>query len=71
MALTCINPESLPTPHTYTQVIVATGSKLVFIAGQEPEDNEGGLVGPGDMANQARQVFCQSPPCPGWCRCPA
>jgi enamine deaminase RidA (YjgF/YER057c/UK114 family) len=57
MALTCINPESLPTPHTYTHVIVATGSKLVFIAGQEPEDEKGGLVGPGDMAIQARQVF--------------
>jgi enamine deaminase RidA (YjgF/YER057c/UK114 family) len=57
MALTCINPESLPTPQTYTHVIVATGSQLVFIAGQEPEDKKGGLVGPGDMAVQARQVF--------------
>ena len=57
MALGCINPESLPTPQTYTQVIVATGSKLVFVAGQEPEDEQGGLVGPGDMAVQARQVF--------------
>jgi enamine deaminase RidA (YjgF/YER057c/UK114 family) len=57
MALECINPESLPTPHTYTQVVIATGSKLVFIAGQEPEDMHGSLVGPGDMAIQARQVF--------------
>jgi enamine deaminase RidA (YjgF/YER057c/UK114 family) len=29
----------------------------VFIAGQEPEDADGNLVGPGDLAAQARQVF--------------
>ena len=57
MALECINPGSLPTPSTYTHVIVATGSRLVFVAGQEPEDGEGNLVGPGDLAAQARQVF--------------
>ena len=29
MTLECINPEDLPTPLTYTQVVVATGSRLV------------------------------------------
>jgi enamine deaminase RidA (YjgF/YER057c/UK114 family) len=57
MTLECINPEDLPTPLTYTHVIVATGSRLVFVAGQEPEDRQGNLVGPGDLAVQARQVF--------------
>ena len=57
MTLWLINPENLPTPQTYTQVVVATGSKMVFIAGQEPEDRRGNLVGPGDLAVQARQVF--------------
>jgi enamine deaminase RidA (YjgF/YER057c/UK114 family) len=57
MTLECINPEDLPTPPTYTQVIVATGNRLVFVAGQEPEDEHGNLVGPGDLAVQARQVF--------------
>ncbi|MGH8792257.1 MAG: RidA family protein [Stackebrandtia sp.] len=57
MALERINPTNLPTPSTYTHVIVATGSRLVFIAGQEPEDEQGNLVGPGDLAIQARQVF--------------
>jgi enamine deaminase RidA (YjgF/YER057c/UK114 family) len=52
-----INPEDLPTPQTYTQVMVATGTRLVFVAGQEPEDEQGKLVGPGDLAAQARQVF--------------
>jgi enamine deaminase RidA (YjgF/YER057c/UK114 family) len=57
MTLECINPDDLPVPLTYTQVVVATGSRLVFVAGQEPEDTEGNLVGPGDFALQARQVF--------------
>jgi enamine deaminase RidA (YjgF/YER057c/UK114 family) len=57
VTLQLINPEGLPTPPTYTHVIVATGSKMVFIAGQEPEDAQGNLVGPGDLASQARQVF--------------
>jgi enamine deaminase RidA (YjgF/YER057c/UK114 family) len=57
MTLQLINPASLPTPATYTHVIVATGSKAVFVAGQEPEDAQGNLVGPGDLAAQAHQVF--------------
>lgn len=57
MTLECINPPDLPTPTTYTQVVVATGTRLVFVAGQEPEDIDGKLVGPGDLAAQAHQVF--------------
>ncbi|MBE1161990.1 RidA family protein [Dyella acidiphila] len=57
MSLEYINPADLPTPETYTQVVVATGSKLVFISGQEPEDIHGNLVGRGDLAAQARQVY--------------
>jgi enamine deaminase RidA (YjgF/YER057c/UK114 family) len=57
MALQCINPRDLPTPQTYTQVVVATGTRLVFVSGQEPEDVHGKLVGRGDLEVQARQVF--------------
>lgn len=57
MTLEYINPGDLPPQQSYTQVVVATGSKLVFVAGQEPEDIEGNLVGPGDLAAQARQVY--------------
>jgi enamine deaminase RidA (YjgF/YER057c/UK114 family) len=57
MTLRLINPGNLPTPPTYTHVVIATGSILVFIAGQEPEDQHGNLVGPGDLAIQAHQVF--------------
>ena len=57
MALECINPEDLPRPETYTQVVIAKGTRLVFVSGQEPEDVHGRLVGRGDLSRQARQVF--------------
>ncbi len=57
VTLECINPPDLPTPSTYTQVVVARGTRLIFISGQEPEDTDGKLVGRGDFAAQARQVF--------------
>jgi enamine deaminase RidA (YjgF/YER057c/UK114 family) len=57
MTLELINPDDLPTPPTYTHVVIAAGGRLVFVAGQEPEDEHGNLIGPGDMAVQARQVF--------------
>jgi enamine deaminase RidA (YjgF/YER057c/UK114 family) len=57
MALQYINPSDLPIPMTYSQVVVAHGGTLVFVAGQEPEDRDGYLVGPGDLATQAHQVF--------------
>jgi enamine deaminase RidA (YjgF/YER057c/UK114 family) len=52
-----INPDELPTPESYTHVVVATGARLVFVAGQVAEDAEDNLVGPGDLAVQARQAF--------------
>lgn len=57
MTLECINPEDLPTPPTYSHVVAATGSRMLFVAGQEPEDAAGNLVGAGDLKAQARQVF--------------
>lgn len=52
-----INPDDLPMPQSYTHVAVATGSKLVFVAGQVADDSLGNIVGPGDIAAQARQAF--------------
>jgi enamine deaminase RidA (YjgF/YER057c/UK114 family) len=57
MTLELINPDGLPTPESYTQVIAATGSRLVFVAGQVADDADGNLVGSGDLAAQARQAF--------------
>ncbi len=57
MSLELINPDDLPTPKIYTQVVVATGTRLVFISGQQPEDINGKLVGHGDFAAQAHLAF--------------
>jgi enamine deaminase RidA (YjgF/YER057c/UK114 family) len=57
MSLELINPDNLYAPTSYTHVIVATGSRMVFIAGQAASDANGNLVAPGDVAAQARQAF--------------
>jgi enamine deaminase RidA (YjgF/YER057c/UK114 family) len=57
MTLELINPPYLPPAHTYTHVVSATATRLVFIAGQVSEDERGNLIGPGDLAAQARQTF--------------
>ncbi len=57
MTLELINPQGLPDPGTYSHVAIAAGTRIVFIAGQEPEDSHGRLTGPGDLAAQAGQVF--------------
>lgn len=52
------NPPSLPPSHGYSQVAaVPPGARLLFIAGQVALDSTGALVGPGDAAAQAGQVF--------------
>jgi 2-iminobutanoate/2-iminopropanoate deaminase len=40
----------------YSHVVVASGEKLVFISGQLARDQDGNIVGPGDMRAQIRQV---------------
>ena len=57
MTLERINPDGLSRPETYTQVVVAAGSRLVFVAGQVAEDEDGNVVGRGDVPTQARQAF--------------
>lgn len=57
MAVTLINPDGLPKPEVYRQLSVATGSKLVFLAGQVARDAEGRKVGEGDLAAQVEQAY--------------
>jgi enamine deaminase RidA (YjgF/YER057c/UK114 family) len=57
MALELIQPDDLPVPQSYTHVVVATGSRTVYIAGQVSEDADDNLVAPGDLAAQAHQAF--------------
>ncbi|MEV7585348.1 RidA family protein [Streptomyces erythrochromogenes] len=57
MAITLINPTGLPKIDAYRQVSVATGSKLVFVAGQVSWDADGVTVGEGDLAAQVEQCY--------------
>jgi enamine deaminase RidA (YjgF/YER057c/UK114 family) len=57
MTVTLIDPEGLPEVGIYRQVAVATGSKLVFVAGQIAKDADGRTVGPGDLAAQSEQAY--------------
>ncbi|MFC3997589.1 RidA family protein [Nocardiopsis sediminis] len=57
MAITLANPAALPEVDLYRQVSVATGSKLVFMAGQVALDAEGRKVGEGDFTAQVEQCY--------------
>ncbi|MFF8259043.1 RidA family protein [Streptomyces virginiae] len=57
MTVTLVNPSGLPQSDAYRQVSIATGSKLVFIAGQVAWDAGGVTVGEGDLAAQVEQCY--------------
>ncbi|MDQ0947296.1 enamine deaminase RidA (YjgF/YER057c/UK114 family) [Streptomyces phaeochromogenes] len=57
MAITLVNPEGLAKVDLYRQVSVATGSRLVFLAGQVAWDADGVTVGEGDLAAQVEQCY--------------
>jgi enamine deaminase RidA (YjgF/YER057c/UK114 family) len=57
VAITLVNPEGLPKVDIYRQVSVASGSRLVFMAGQVAWDADGIMVGEGDLAAQVEQCY--------------
>ncbi|MEV5840414.1 RidA family protein [Streptomyces sp. NPDC051985] len=57
MAITLMNPSGLPKIDVYRQVSIASGSKLVFIAGQVAWNADGVTVGEGDLAAQVEQCY--------------
>ncbi|NBM20583.1 RidA family protein [Streptomyces sp. GC420] len=57
MAITLVNPGGLPEIDAYRQVSIASGSKLVHIAGQVAWDADGVTVGEGDLAAQVEQCY--------------
>jgi enamine deaminase RidA (YjgF/YER057c/UK114 family) len=57
MTITLTDPEALPKVDFHRQVAIATGSKLVFMAGQVAWDTDGVLVGKGDLAAQVEQCY--------------
>ena len=54
-----VNPNSLfpSLPHGFSQVVIATGRKLVFISGQTAWDARKNIVGGDSVLEQARQAF--------------
>ncbi|MEU3271099.1 RidA family protein [Saccharomonospora sp. NPDC006951] len=57
MTVTLVKPDGLPKPDVYRQLSIASGSKLVFLAGQVARDGEGNPVGKGDLAAQVEQAY--------------
>lgn len=57
MAIELFNPDGIPKPDAYRQVAVATGTRLVFIAGQVARTAAGERVGGGDLAAQVEQAY--------------
>ena len=51
-----VAPEGVAAGSGYSQVVTGRG-RLVVVSGQIAQDERGELVGPGDPAAQARQVF--------------
>jgi enamine deaminase RidA (YjgF/YER057c/UK114 family) len=53
-----LNPETLHKNPAFTQVITVTGpARTIYIGGQDAVDEEGHLVGKGDLAAQTHQVL--------------
>ncbi|GGY42551.1 RidA family protein [Streptomyces xanthochromogenes] len=57
MTITLVNPEGLPEVGVYHQVSVASGSKLVFLAGQVSVDADATTLGEGDLAAQTERCY--------------
>jgi enamine deaminase RidA (YjgF/YER057c/UK114 family) len=55
--ITLTNPATLAPSPGYSQVAEIRGGRLIFVAGQVAQDREGNIVGIGDVAAQAEQVF--------------
>jgi len=55
--ITFTNPAALASPTSYSHVAEIRGGRLILIAGQVAQDRLGNIVGVGDIAAQAEQVF--------------
>jgi enamine deaminase RidA (YjgF/YER057c/UK114 family) len=54
-----VNPNNLfsSLPHGFSQVVIATGKKMVFVSGQTAWDTQKNIVGGDSVLEQARQAF--------------
>ncbi len=51
------NPSSVHQPRGYTHAVAVDGGRMVFVAGQVAFDQDGNLVGPGDLRAQADKAL--------------
>lgn len=57
MTAELLNPETLSRPGSYSHVAIVPAGRQVHLSGQVALDDAGNLVGQGDLAAQATQVF--------------
>jgi enamine deaminase RidA (YjgF/YER057c/UK114 family) len=57
MPINLVNPDGMPANELYHHVAIASGSKLVFIAGQVASGADGAVVGVDDLAAQVEQCY--------------
>ena len=55
--ITFRNPDTMPKSSGYTNVVEVNSGRMIYISGQVAVNKEGNMVGIGDLAAQARQVF--------------
>jgi enamine deaminase RidA (YjgF/YER057c/UK114 family) len=58
-----LNVPTLPEPAGFTHVAIAEGTKLVLLSGQVSQDEQGELVGEGDLAKQTEQAVVNVAAC--------
>lgn len=52
-----LRPDGLLHNPAFSQVVVAQGTRTIYVAGQVSIDAKGALVGPGDLAVQTEQAM--------------
>ena len=57
MAREILNPPQIHPPPGYSHVVVATGNRLAFVAGQAPIDKNFNVIGGDDLGAQTHQVM--------------
>jgi enamine deaminase RidA (YjgF/YER057c/UK114 family) len=53
-----LNPDNLPRNRAYTQVVSVSGAvKTIYVGGQDAVDEQGNIVGKGDIGTQTQQAL--------------
>lgn len=55
--VTFLSPNTLPAIPGFSQIVKVTGGTIIYLSGQVALNTSGQLVGQGDFAAQAEQVF--------------